>query len=89
MLEFSQDLEIKKVAPLLEELFKNVLYDEDPLFISDEAQIWDVSMSDANDVLSRLSKYYDVPVTMEMTKQPLWKFLRELDEKRKPTRITP
>jgi len=81
--EFSPAYEMQKVAKLAQELFENVLHDEESLFVSDEATLWDVSMSDVNDVLERIRKYYGVAVTLEDTKQPLWKLLRLLDAKRR------
>ena len=83
MAEFSPDVETRKVSRLLDELFEHVLYDEEPLFVSDEATLWGVSMSDAEDVLERCRNYYGVPVTMEDTQQPLWKMLPLLDARRK------
>jgi|KBSMisStandDraft_5_1062788.scaffolds.fasta_scaffold1036059_2 hypothetical protein len=83
MADFSPNGEMLKVAPLVQELFENVLYDEEPLFVSDEATLWGVSMSDVEDVLQRIRKYYGVPVTLEETKQPLWKFLRVVDARRR------
>jgi hypothetical protein len=83
MADLSPAYEMQKVAQLAQELFENVLYDEEPLFVSDEATLWAVSMSDVNDVLERIRKYYGVPVTLEDTKQPLWKLLRMLNAKRR------
>ena len=34
---------MQKIPELTQEFFEHVLYDEEPLFISDEATIWDVS----------------------------------------------
>jgi hypothetical protein len=84
MLEFSPDTEISRVSGLADELFKHVLYDEEPLFISDEVTLWGVSMGDVDEVLERCRNYYGVPVTLEETQQqPLWKLLRMLDERRR------
>jgi len=77
-MEFSSDTEIRKIAELLDELFVHVLYDEEPLFVSDEATIWDVSMADPEELLKRMSAYYGNPVSIEDLKQPLWKLLRQL-----------
>lgn len=83
-MEFSPDAQIRKLSGLVEELFQNVLYDEEPLFVSDEATLWGVSMSDVDDVLRRFQKYYGVPVSLEETQQqPLWKLLLMLDKRRK------
>ncbi len=77
-MEFSSDLEIQKIPGLIKELFEHVLYDEEPLFISDEATIWDVSMAVPEDLLSRVSQYYGKPLSMDDLKQPLWKLLRRV-----------
>jgi hypothetical protein len=73
-----------RVSGLAEELFEHVLYDEEPLFVSDEATLWGVSMSDVNEVLERCRKYYRVPISLEETQRlPLWKLLRLVDERRR------
>jgi len=77
-MEFSSDVEIAKIPGLVQELFEQVLYDEEPLFIGDEATIWDVSVSTPNELLRRCSDYYGVPVSLEDFKKPLWKLLPEL-----------
>ena len=77
-MEFSSDVEIAKIPGLVQELFEQVLYDEEPLFIGDEATIWDVSVSTPNELLRRCSEYYGVPVSLEDFKKPLWKLLPEL-----------
>jgi hypothetical protein len=82
-MEFSPDVEIRKISPLVMELFQKVLYDEEPLFISDVATLWGVSMSDPGEVLGRCSNYYGVPISLADSKQPLWQFLLMLDAKRK------
>lgn len=81
--EFSTDAEMRKVASLADELFRNVLWDEEPLFIGDEATLWGVSMSDVDAVLDRLRKYYKVPVSIEESHLPLWRLLVLLDERRR------
>jgi hypothetical protein len=50
MLEFSPDTEMSRVSGLANELFEHVLYDEEPLFVSDEATLWDVSMAGVEEV---------------------------------------
>jgi hypothetical protein len=85
-LEFAPDTQIRKVSRLVTELFQKVLKDEEPLFVSDEATLWSVSMSDPNDVLERFRKYYGVSVSFEEThQQPLWKLLLVIDDRRKAT----
>ncbi len=74
------------VQHLVDELFANVLYDEEPFFISDEATLWAVSMSDTHEILERIRSYYKVPIAMSDTKQPLWQLLIFLEERRSPQR---
>lgn len=79
-MEFSSDTEMQKIPDLKREFFEHVLYDEDPVFVSDEATIWDVSMSSAEDLMKRCSKYYGILLKMDDLNQPLWKLLRQLKE---------
>jgi hypothetical protein len=81
-LTFSADAETQKVGHLMQELLTHVLHDEQPLFISDGATLWSVSMSDPAEVLQRLNSYYGTAVTMEETQQPLWRLLLDLDQRR-------
>lgn len=84
MLEFSPNTEMSRVSGLADELFEHVLYDEEPLFVSDEATLWGVSMGDVDEVLERCRAYYGVPVSLEETQRlPLWQLLLLLDERRK------
>lgn len=83
-MEFVSNVEMQKVSREAEELFKNVLSDEDPLFVSDEATIWDVSSAPtADELLTRLSTYYGTSLSLNDLKLPLWKLLRKLSEERK------
>ena len=89
MLQFGANAEMSKVRGLTDELFQNVLCDEEPFFISDGATLWGVSMSDPDEILDRCSRYYEVPVSLEDTREPLWKLLRALDERRKAAKLFP
>jgi hypothetical protein len=82
-MDFASDHEIKTIPDLTRELFEHILYDEEPVFVSDEATIWDVSMSSADELIDRCSKYYGVVVRIEDLNQPLWKLLRQFSEKSK------
>lgn len=79
-MQLSSDIEMQKIPELTQEFFEHVLYDEDPVFISDEATIWDVSMSTGEELIDRISQYYKKPVTTADLKQPLWKLIRQLYE---------
>jgi hypothetical protein len=89
MLKFSRDTKMSRVSGLAEELFEHVLYDEEPIFVSNEAKLWDVSMSDVDEVLERCCRYYGVPLSLEETQQlQLWKLLLLLDKRRKAATLS-
>jgi hypothetical protein len=71
---------MQKIPELTQEFLKHVLYDEEPLFISDEATIWDVSMNSAEELIERISRYYGKPTSEVDLNQPLWKLIRQLNE---------
>ena len=86
MLEFSSDQEMKKIAGLAEEFSKNIL-DDEPLFVSDEATILDVSAAEPEELISRISNYYRRTISMADLKQPLWKLILQLNEGRSAGRL--
>jgi len=57
-IDFSNDENTCAIQPLIDALFANVLYDEEPLFISDEATTFDVSVATAEELIQRCSDYY-------------------------------
>lgn len=79
-MEFSSDIEMQKIPEMAQEFIEHVLYDEEPLFISDEATIWDVSTTTAEELISRISHYYKKPASAADLAQPLWKLIRQLNE---------
>ena len=86
MMNFSSDIEMQKISKLTQTFIEHVLYDEEPLFISDEATIWDVSMGTAEELIRRCSQYYGKSVSEVDLAQPLWKLIRQLNLPA-PTRI--
>lgn len=80
MIPFSADSEMQKIPEFTQEFLEHVLYDEEPLFISDEATIWDVSMSTGEELTKRIFEYYGKTVSESELKQPLWKLIRQLNE---------
>ena len=80
MIPFSSDSEMQKVSELTQEFLEHVLHDEEPLFISDEATIWDVSTSTGEELTKRISDYYGKTLSEFDLKQPLWKLIRQLNE---------
>jgi hypothetical protein len=83
-MEFSSDQEMQKIRELTCEFFEHVLFDEEPVFVGDEATIWDVSMATPEELIKRCSEYYQTPVSQQDLSQPLWKLIRHLDERRRP-----
>lgn len=80
---FSPDEEIRKIPELVDEFFRHVASDYEPLFVGDEATIWDVSMATPEEILRRCSEYYGVSVSLQDLDLPLWRLLPELDARRK------
>ena len=83
MLKFSPDAEMKKIAGLATEFSKNILDDEEPLFISDEATVLDISAAEPEELLSRISSYYGSTISVADLKQPLWKLILQLNDGRR------
>ncbi len=78
MAGFSFYLKMQEIAALAASFYKNVLFDEEPLFVSDEATLFDVWSGDITEILDRCSQFYGVSVTMEDAQLPLWKFIPHL-----------
>jgi hypothetical protein len=81
-MELSSDKEIQKIPELTREFFEHVLFDEEPVFVGDEATIWDVSMATPEELARRCSEYYETPVSQQDLGQPLWKLIRHLNASR-------
>lgn len=77
-MEFSSSVQMEKVADLAQIFFDRVLYDEEPLFVSDEATVWDVSMLSPEELITRILKRYGKTVSMADLGQPFWKLLLTL-----------
>jgi hypothetical protein len=82
-MEFSSDTKMKQIEGLAREFFDNVIQDEEPVFVSDEATIWDVSMAAPEELMRACSDYYRVPVSMDDRKLPLWQLIPSLNERRR------
>ena len=81
-LTFNSSKETDALGKVIKEFYTNILFDEEPLFVSDEATLWALWMVDEKEILERCSKYYAVPVSKEETQQPFWKFVKLLNTKR-------
>ena len=73
---------MQKISEQAREFFENVLPDEQPLFVSDEATILDLSLASPEELARRCAGYYRVPVSSNDLAQPLWKLIRQLNQLR-------
>jgi len=81
-MKFSSDEKIRAISALTKELVQHVLYDEEPIFIGDEATMLDVSLADPSELLRRCSDYYKTPISLNDLRRPLWQLLPELEARR-------
>jgi hypothetical protein len=82
-ISFANDKEMQRIAPLVDEFLKNILFDEEPLFISDEATIWDVSLGpDAEEILKRCKNFYGVLLPAVDLNKSLWVLIEQLNQSR-------
>ena len=80
---------MQRIAPLADEFFKNILFDEETLFVSNDATIWDVSLGpDAEELKDRCSRFYGVEISTEDLKKSLWVLIEQLDRSRNEKRST-
>jgi hypothetical protein len=79
---FGSDVEMQRLSSEAREFFEKVLCDEEPIFVSDEATIFDVSTSPIEQLSERCAKHYGKVLSSEDLKQPLWKLLRQLNQDR-------
>jgi hypothetical protein len=80
-LEFSPDSEMRKMPEkLVLEFFEHVLSDEQPLFVSDETTVLDISLAAPDELRERCSAYYRTPVSADDLREPIWKLIRRLSE---------
>ncbi|MFI5058483.1 MAG: hypothetical protein ACHQLQ_09865 [Candidatus Acidiferrales bacterium] len=85
-MEFSADVEMKKIAELAQQFYEKIL-DDKPFFVSDEAAILDVSGAEPEELIAKISEYYGKTVSMADLQQPLWKLIRQLSEGRSAGRL--
>jgi hypothetical protein len=81
MAEFAATTEMQKIKPLADDFYQKILFDEEPLFVSDEATLFGVCMGEIDEVLRRISEAYGVPVAIEDGRLPLWKLITLLNSR--------
>ena len=84
-MDLASDDRTQAIATLLDALFRCVLHDEQPIFVSDEASLLDVSLATPDELIRRCSAYYGTSVTLADLRTPLWKLLPELEKRRIPS----
>lgn len=68
---FSSDTKMEQIEAVAREFFDNVIRDQELIFVSDEATIWDVSMATHDELVQACSDYYRTSVSMEDLRLPL------------------
>lgn len=82
---FMTDNKAATIRPLLEAFFEEVLPDDEPICVSDEATILDVASGPVEEVMQRCSRYYRSAITKDDLRQPLWLVLPRLEKSRRAT----
>ena len=82
-MDISPDDKTKAIPALTLEFFANILPEEEPIYVSDEATILDVSMATPEDLIARCSSYYKTAVSHNDLRRPLWQVLLEMDARRR------
>jgi hypothetical protein len=81
-IDLASDKNVRKVRTLVDEFLKYVLFDVEPLFVSDETKVWDFTGDDGTETVARCSSYYGVSVSREDLDLPLWRLVTELNSRR-------
>jgi hypothetical protein len=82
-IQFADDSEVRRCSLLIEEFVANVLFDEEPLFISDEASVWDISLGPSgNELIERCQRFYGVSVSSADLKMSVWRLVEKIDRLR-------
>jgi hypothetical protein len=74
--EFEDNIEIAKRDQELSRFLINIIdKEEQPIFISDQATVFDISSDDENVLLERIKKFYKKEITSSDLSMPLWKLI--------------
>lgn len=73
---FAENSEIACRAKALAVLVKRVMNEEEvSLFVSDEANVFDISSEDDEILVGRIRKHFSITVDGEYLRRPLWQLL--------------
>jgi hypothetical protein len=81
-LNFASDKDMQLLGPELAEFVQYVIPEEEPAFVSDEATVWDISLSTQEELIDHCFNHYGVQLRAEDFKQPLSRLLSELQRRR-------
>ncbi|HSZ15688.1 MAG TPA: hypothetical protein VK764_01220 [Terracidiphilus sp.] len=81
-LDFASDKNMQSLGPELAEFVQYVIPEEEPAFVSDEATVWDISLSTQEELIDHCFNHYGVQLKAEDFKQPLSRLLPELQRRR-------
>ena len=82
-MELTPNDRVRAVQKLIDVLFEHVLVDDEPIYISDDATLLDVSLLPPDELTERCGTYYRTHVSVADLRRPLWQLLPELEEKRR------
>jgi hypothetical protein len=82
LLNVASDEDMQTLGPELAEFVQYVIPDEEPAFVSDEATVWDISLSSEDELISRCFSHYGVQLRAEDLKLPLSRLLPVLKRRR-------
>jgi hypothetical protein len=75
-LHFEDSIEILKRKKAMDH-FVGTFFEPElrPIFVSDEATIFDVTGDPADEIIEKIDKHYGVHLTVDQLRMPLWKLL--------------
>ena len=80
MIKFADDAHMRRLEPLAEEFYDNVLRpDEEPGFVSDDASLLDISLAPENQLISKIKSHYGKTVAGSDLRKSFWLLLSELN----------
>jgi hypothetical protein len=86
--DFANSVEINKRKSKISHFTNNILdSEEEAIFVSDEASIYDISTDDEEALLERVEKVYGVILEVNDFLLPIWKLVDLIDSKKSVTKL--
>ncbi len=74
--EYISDTEIKKRSLLVKNFLEKILHKEElPMFISDEARLFDLSSDLEQELITKIARLYGVKLTSDHLQLKLWQLV--------------